>query len=100
MLGIKNINTNTNNINLKEIIDKVRQENKAIHGQIRENFKSFYKSTMIEQMLMSVKTNPFYDFLNNNPDIKSRFYSSITVKLINIYKSMGIPAENYFHLSK
>lgn len=55
---------------------------------------------MIEQMLMSVKTNPFYDFLNNNPDIKSRFYSSITVKLINIYKSMGIPAENYFHLSK
>lgn len=100
MLEIKNINTNTNNINLKEIIGKIRQKNKAIHGQIRENFKNFYKSNMIKQMLMSVKTNPFYDFLNNNPDIKSKFYSSISAKLMNIYKSMGIPAENYFHLSK
>ena len=100
MLEIKNINTNTNNINLKEIIGKIRQKNKAIHGQIRENIKNFYKSNMIKQMLMSVKTNPFYDFLNNNPDIKSKFYSSISAKLMNIYKSMGIPAENYFHLSK
>lgn len=100
MLEIKNINTNTNNINLKEIIGKIRQKNKAIHGQIRENFKNFYKSNMIKQMLVSVKTNPFYDFLNNNPDIKSKFYSSISAKLMNIYKSMGIPAENYFHLSK
>lgn len=97
ILKIKNT-IQDNNIDLKEIINEIRLENQLKHGQIRENFKKFYKSDMIEGMLKLVKTNPFYDFLRTKPDIKSKFSSLLVKRMIHIYKIIGIPSENYSHL--